>query len=506
MAATPDSKQAVLDALEQTHPEWPHAEGHDTATGDPAPLGWEAAAFIEEWFSHDAHDDLEEALCALPLDPAKFGYTIAEWHAKKPPTAMLNAQLLRLVKGWDGETALHDYLEEHPALAADLGFDPDDIPSQPALWRVRSKRLNDEQVAVLRTIAAVLVAVARDHGVPAPAPVFTPDRDRNTDPAPNTDCKSVTDLTVEKTQDIWQHAKPFIEAGYELDRAANTEIPEAAWWEAHAFMGARAEMYANDGLRSFTADTARQRVQSGSHHRAQLQQLSVEDARRSHRRTVEQVIERARGAGELTRNVKCAIDITKSNPFRNPQTLDGWHDDPSQRNVTEPWILGYKADDGTGDQSIDYYFQWASIQIVGFDIPLVLDAIPVKRGMSRHDIVDELLANATELVDIDLVMMDREFDADAVKAVCEEYGVYYLNPARMFCSERGRCAELRRQGKVSLSKNRTRLLTDRHANGSTCQPGTVTCGRPKPTMPRRRLTRTLTPTRWRAGLARNCPG
>ncbi len=36
------------------------------------------------------------------------------------------------------------------------------------------------------------------------------------------------------------------------------------------------------------------------------------------------------------------------------------------------------------------------------------------------------------MVDIDLVMMDREFDSDPVKETCEEYGVYYLNPTRIF--------------------------------------------------------------------------
>lgn len=448
MTATPHSTQDVLAALEQSHSEWPHSEGCETVTENPEALGWEAAAFIEEWFSHEAHDDLEEAICALPLEPAKFGYTIAEWHAKKPPEAMLKAHLLRLVKGWEGETALHDHLAENPSLAEALGFDSDDIPSQPALWRVRTKRVAPEQFAVLRTIAAVVVQVAREHDVPAPAPAFRPDQDTDPAPDPAADSPSVTELTIEKTTDVWQHAKPFLEAGYELNRGSNTEVPESAWWEAHAFMGAREEMYANDGLRSFTADTARERVQSGSNHRHQLQKLSADESRRSHRRTTKALIKRARGAGELDRYVTCAIDITKSNPWRCKPTLDGWHKTPAKRNVTEPWILGYKDHEKKEGQSIDYYFQWASIQIVGFDIPVVLDAIPVKRGMARHAIVDELLSHATDMVDIELVLMDREFDAAAVKNVCECAGVYYLNPARMFASERGTCTDLRRQGKA----------------------------------------------------------
>jgi hypothetical protein len=36
------------------------------------------------------------------------------------------------------------------------------------------------------------------------------------------------------------------------------------------------------------------------------------------------------------------------------------------------------------------------------------------------------------MVDIDLVMMDREFDSEPVKDTCEEYGVHYVNPTRIF--------------------------------------------------------------------------
>lgn len=52
------------------------------------------------------------------------------------------------------------------------------------------------------------------------------------------------------------------------------------------------------------------------------------------------------------------------------------------------------------------------------------DAIPRVRGQSKDEIMNELLSHGTEMVDIDLVMMDREFDSEAVKDTCEEYGVH----------------------------------------------------------------------------------
>ena len=36
------------------------------------------------------------------------------------------------------------------------------------------------------------------------------------------------------------------------------------------------------------------------------------------------------------------------------------------------------------------------------------------------------------MVDVDLVMIDREFDSEAVKDTCEESGVRYVNPTRIF--------------------------------------------------------------------------
>lgn len=87
-------------------------------------------------------------------------------------------------------------------------------------------------------------------------------------------------------------------------------------------------------------------------------------------------------------------------------------------------ILGYK--DGN-----DYYL-WAVLKIVGRDVPLVLDAIPRKCGQSKGMIVEKLLTYATEMVNIDLVMMDREFDSAGIKETCEAYGVHYLNLTRIF--------------------------------------------------------------------------
>jgi len=134
------------------------------------------------------------------------------------------------------------------------------------------------------------------------------------------------------------------------------------------------------------------------------------------RETARTLVARAKSKDKMGREVTAAIDITKGQPWGGEVERD------RSGSNTDPWILGYKGDDGP-------YFQWAVIKIVGHDVPLILDAVPVQRGRSRADLVDDLLDGATDIVPgLDLVMMDREFAHDGVKDACEKHAVSYLNP------------------------------------------------------------------------------
>ncbi|ELZ97382.1 putative transposase (ISH7) [Haloferax mediterranei ATCC 33500] len=266
-----------------------------------------------------------------------------------------------------------------------------------------NKEFTDVQREFVRTATEEALDFAREQGIPAPDPVFRPEeRDISSK-------RSEQRLVAEKTKEVWQQAKPFV--------------------------GMRENMYAQSGQHSFYIDTQRDRTPSASNHRYQIGKLTVEETRSMLHETTRMLIARARHNAELVGKLVAAIDITKGNPWAGKIERDGGN------NITEDWILGYK--DG------EVYYQWATIQIVGYDIPLVLDAIPVKRGMKRADIVDSLLENALNLVDdIELVMMDREFDNDGVKNACDKHGVYYLNGARKHQSGKATCTRLRRAEKT----------------------------------------------------------
>lgn len=81
------------------------------------------------------------------------------------------------------------------------------------------------------------------------------------------DDRTVRDRTIGKTHEIWKRLRSLIIDNYHLPRAENTETHENAFWEGHALVGSREEVYAENGTWNFAAETTRDRAQTGSTHR-----------------------------------------------------------------------------------------------------------------------------------------------------------------------------------------------------------------------------------------------
>jgi putative transposase len=356
----------------------------------------------------ESYADIETLVYHLPIDHLTFAAhdSLAPYSGPYPMALLVRACLLMEINGWD-ETALHDHLRAHPSLSQNLGFET--LPNQSTFWRAWNERFSEKLHDAVQECADAIVRAARACGVPLPDQIKTEETDESED-----DNIPERQLVAEKTDEVWQQAKPFVTDAFALDRGPNWEIHENAFWEQHAYMGMREDMYARSGPASFSLDTTRERIPTGSAHRYQIGKLSVTEIREMLRNTTRMLIARARQNGELDGSVMAAIDVTKGFPFTGD--VEDHEDD----------VLGYK--DGS-----DYY-QWAVLKIVGMDVPLVLNAIPRVRGQSKDEIVEKLLSQATEMVNIDLVMMDREFDSESAKDTCEEHDVHYLNPTRIFAT------------------------------------------------------------------------
>ncbi|WP_336037698.1 hypothetical protein [Halobacterium yunchengense] len=459
MTATPDTITDVLHSIEEQHPSWPQTPDNP---GETWPRVWDTAVFANTWFTHDDHNDLDEAILHYPFSANSFNYGAARWHRNtKSPEGMVKLHLIRLANGFDHESDFYDYLTETPEIENHLDFD-DGFPTRSTLWKAWNDHLaddDDEAKISLQIIANTFIKTAREHNVPAPARAFQPAYDADELSNPDPDNPSVREYADQKTEEVWKEIGPFIHRTYNrcFDREDNASIDAGTFWEGQAYIAKQEDTYPESGLNDYKAETTRENVPCGRYHRDQLRDLPIEDIRRRHRQSTEHVLNRARQNGRLNRPTMASIDITKSaKPLCKLDSVEGWDPNPEKCDVTDEWILGYNdaADDG-GDPDINYYYQFAGIRTNDASHPALLDGIPVHRDMARWEIVDELLKHSTDMVDIDILLMDREFDTDEVKAVCLKHGVDFLNPERMFNSEKATCTRLRKQRRMIHVEKKT---------------------------------------------------
>ncbi len=357
-------------------------------------------------------EQVEDLVVSLPLPSLEDMDRYPAWHASYSRESIVRALLLKHVLGLSSDAALRRELRSDPYLLGRLGFN--DVPDQSTFWRARNRRFDAEPLGALREAARELADMARDHGLDAPGPVEDDDRDedghrdgRLGEPSP----------VVSEADRVAEATRREVFPALELDRAVNATIPESAFWSLQTYLGLREDLHANAGAELYARE-ASDVTPLGHNHRGQLREQSIEEYREMLSAAVENVVTEAKREGVLDRKVSVAIDITTSTPFY------GDHD--GRQDV----VLGTK------EQNDHYAYHWATIQVVDSECPIVLDARPVERGDSRAEIVADLLDSALEHVAIDLVLADREFDGDEVKAACEARGLRYLTPKRKHTSER----------------------------------------------------------------------
>jgi len=420
MAHTATTRAEAFDPLHEESPEYARkCWGLTTEDSEQQPVSWRGFHLASYWFGHAAHNDVEAFLGWLPITigGTPIDDPCTTWHANTTDFGLVTRlHLIRLYHNWDHETALCRYLDAEPSLCDAL--DVESRPDQSTLYTAWHDRFTEEYRDDLRDTVEKVVSVARAHGVSVPERAFTAEHPDDDDSSRS--ARSERRLARRTAKDVWQTAKPLVGPVVNFDRPDNTEIHDNAFLELHTYLGCRQDLYAETGAGDFAEDTTRERTPTGSYHRNCIRSLSIEQQRENHRAAMTEVIARARQKGKLTGKQTTAIDITEGKPF--------WGTRGTEELKTQ--ILGTKEN----NQEVAY--QYATIQVVGNDMPVVLDSVPVVKGMARHEIVERLLEQATEIVDIDLVLMDREFENNAVKDVCEQYDVHYLNPSKMYRDEK----------------------------------------------------------------------
>jgi IS4 transposase len=384
-----------------------------------------------EWFDHDAHESVDQFVCHYPLEYVEFDphdrYTDSTQYGIEQ---LVRVFLIQELRGWTHETAIVTYLQQQPSLRRDLGFTS--VPDQSTLWRSWHQRFTEDLHETIEAVARTILSHADNAGISIPRQPNDQPKWETDEGSPSPDDETIIDCASKVTEQVGKLVSPT----FSLDRSKGCEIHENAFWEMQTYLGLRENLAANEGARSFIHESQRDRTPLGHVHRDHLRDLSIEEIREMYQRAIRRLIDRTAETDEFHRAGIVAIDITEADPFTGNRT---GHEDE---------IIGTKED------SNEYAYQWATVQLVGNAVPLVLDARPVTKGESRKEIVENLLETAQDLVLVDEVLMDREFDSQQVLEAIEKRGLNYVVPKRMQVSEKAQARRL-------LRSDTDRYVTDR---------------------------------------------
>ncbi len=381
---------------------------------------------------HPNHDSAEQFVCELPIAYFRFeAHDCYQTSTRYEMDTLFRVFVLKELHGWEHETSLREYLESQPNLCEHLQLNT--VPDQSTLWRTWNERFTRDLRETVEKGARTILVKAQN------ADVAVPRDPEQSLPLRGTDAnESQPDnrAILDSAETITDHVSRVIFPAFSLDRGEASEIPENAYWELQTYLGLRENLAANEGARSFTHESTRNRTPLGHAHRDHIRNLSIDQIREMYRQAVRQLIDEVAATEEFFRAGIVAIDITEADPFTGDRT--GYEDE----------IIGTK------ENSDEYAYQWATVQLVGNAVPLVLDARPVRKGESRKEIVKDLLDSAEDLVHVDNVLMDREFDSQHVLEMISQRGLSYVVPKRMQTSEKA-------QAKRLLQRDQDRYETDR---------------------------------------------
>lgn len=167
---------------------------------------------------------IETVGCQLPIDRCTLAThdSLAPYSGLYPMARQVRAVLIEESNGRD-DTALHDYLRANPSLHRGLGFET--LPDQSTFWRVWNERFSAELRDTVQECADSIVTAARACGISLPERVTIGEVDETQ----SADCPE-HQLLVEKTDEMWQQAEPFVADTFAPKRGSNRQIHENVFW------------------------------------------------------------------------------------------------------------------------------------------------------------------------------------------------------------------------------------------------------------------------------------
>ncbi|MDL0145935.1 transposase [Halobacterium salinarum] len=447
MLPTYTSRRAVFREIAQRS--WVHWPAYDYTPGfdrsSLSALESDIRVVAKTWFSQNEHKTVEPFIHALPLAYVRFdAHDSYAGSTSYEMETLFRLFLLKELYSWDHETALVEYLTQHPDFCEQIGLES--VPDQSTLWRSWHHRFTADLQDTVETAARTILIKAQNAGVAIPR---EPERQSRKDDNENTESNPDDQTVLEQAETVTEYVSRVAFPAFSLDRGEGCEIHENAYWGLQTYLGLRENLAVNEGARSFIHESNRERTPLGHAHREHIRDLTIEQIREMYRQAVSRLLDRVAETEEFFRAGIVAIDITEDDPFTGDRT---GHEDE---------IIGTK------ENTDEYAYQWATVQLVGNTVPIVLDARPVRKGDTRKEIVEDFLDSAEAAVHVDNVLMDREFDSQHILEMVSQRGLSYVVPKRMQNSEKAQAKRLLKRGKDRYETDRKLHLGDNEWHSTT---------------------------------------
>ncbi|WP_435197300.1 transposase [Natronomonas sp. EA1] len=350
------------------------------------------------------------------IDTLEDGYPA--WHpAPLSFRAMVLAFVFMEITG-DSYAEFARRLTRQPEVATIFGFSR--VPDASAFSRAWRNRFDDAVQEYVQTAAHFVVKEVHDRDIPAPA--VRPKAEIVDEPLGEEDSVEVDsfsqDEIVQTTRLARDHAFGYFDSG----RAANASYEDTQFCELQTFMG-MAGCGTAQGSARFQYRRGEEYGPHGDTHLRAVKQFDPEDLVDGFNETTDRLLSAIASETSFRRPVTAAIDITTIPYYGDVEEM--------------PMVSGTK--DGEGRA-----FNFATLSIIGQNIPLVLAVEPVRessawddnRSNQIHRVVRRLVHRAKEHVPIETVLCDREFDSMRVFQTLSNLDVNYLIPKRITSSER----------------------------------------------------------------------
>ncbi|GAA0466163.1 hypothetical protein GCM10008985_23940 [Halococcus dombrowskii] len=420
---TNDTKR--VGAAERSHDPRPddRLKSTDSLSGGRLLLTKQAEEILDET------TDAVEVVSHLDLASYAHNDPFPDWHDSKPFKPMFRALLLAELDD-ASDAALHRTLDEEPDVAADLGFDPDDVPNQSTLSRARRNRFEAFQTRIEESGRQIRLLAARRG-----SPIGTPYTDSASEEPTGSSKRTVNRLIRGKTREMVDELTSVVFPAVDFDRPDGAIYDDEELLLLETLLGVTGTA-ANGGAETYgdyvnpdpdLDDPFYEDGPSGETLLTAIKDLEPDEITDMVNRGAARVLTRAKPHVEFERPVMIAIDMTYIAYYGERDEV-------------------VRVQGAPDDKSYDWCYKFATASVVGDNIQFTAAMLPIGDA-DDHDpdeysgedksyraggVVRRLVETVEERIRLSVrrVYADREFHAADVIDVLEQRDLFYVIPAK----------------------------------------------------------------------------